>query len=129
MSSLRGVLDKAAIGISIACTLHCLLLLLIPVVLVAAPSAALLAPFDESLHLGLVFLVLPISLIALSLGCWQHREWSILMLGSAGVLVSLGSVLLGHDLLGESGEVVGTIVGAALICVSHVRNQRCCSVG
>lgn len=123
MNRLGNLLDKTAIGISIACGIHCLLL---PVALVAAPSTALLASVDESLHQALILLILPVSLIGLSLGCRQHRQWPIFMLGILGILVSVGSVLLGHDFLGESGEIAGTLVGASLICASHIQNYRRC---
>jgi len=60
MFNVTEMLNKAAIGISLVCTVHCLL---VPILLIAAPSAALLAPFDESVHRGLILLLLPTSLI------------------------------------------------------------------
>ena len=123
MFNITEMLNKAAIGISLVCTVHCLL---VPILLIAAPSAALLAPFDESVHRGLILLLLPTSLIGLALGCSQHRQWPIFFLGLAGLLVSIASVTVAHDILGETWEIVGTLSGAALICLSHVRSHRQC---
>ncbi len=125
MDWLRAAFDKTAIAISFACTLHCLLL---PIALVAAPSTALLAVFGEGFHESLILVVLPVSLLALFIGVRQHRQWRVILTGLLGILISVASVLLGHDVLGESGEVVGTLIGAGLIAASHFQNQRCCTV-
>ena len=125
MFNFTDILNKAAIGISLACSLHCLL---VPILLIAAPSAALLAPFDESVHRGLILLLLPTSLVGLALGCSQHRQWGIFLLGLAGLLVSIASVTVAHDFLGETWEIVGTLSGAALICLSHIQSHRRCRV-
>lgn len=124
MDWLRAAFDKTAIAISFACTLHCLLL---PIALVAAPSTALLAIFGEGFHESLILVVLPVSLLALLIGARQHGEWRVILTGLAGILISVASVLLGHDVLGDAGEVIGTLVGAGLIATSHFQNQRCCA--
>jgi hypothetical protein len=117
------LLDRAAIGLSMLCLVHCLAL---PVLLVLIPPLAALPFAGESFHLILVFMVLPTSIVALFLGCRRHRDWSVLALGSCGVGVLLVAALLGPGLLGEGGEKLVTVIGSILVAVSHVLNFRLC---
>jgi FtsH-binding integral membrane protein len=117
------LLDRAAIGLSTLCVLHCLAL---PLLLVLAPSLAVLPIADEQFHLLLVYLVLPTSILALFLGCRRHHRWSVLMWGMSGVGVLVFTALLGHDLMGELGEKVLTVMGALLVVVGHGLNFRLC---
>lgn len=125
-STLQPLADKAAIGLSLLCVLHCLAL---PVLLVMLPSLAGLGLDDEQFHTWLVVVVIPLSAFALTLGCAKHRNMSILYTGLAGLVVLCIAPLLGHDMLGETGERVLTLVGAGLIALSHVRNFRLCRRG
>ena len=70
--------------------------------------------------------VVPMSLFALTLGCRQHRSFYVLGTGALGIMFLIASIALGHDLLGESGDTVMTLIGAALVSVSHVLNFRLC---
>jgi|TARA_B110000914_G_scaffold113948_1_gene99674 drug/metabolite transporter (DMT)-like permease len=116
--------DKAAIGISALCIVHCLLL---PVALALLPSMALLPILgDELFHTLLVALVLPASIVALTLGCKQHKNWQVLIFASAGLLMLCLTAFFGHDYLGESLEKISTIVGASLVAASHVLNFKRC---
>ncbi len=125
MSSLTTAkLDKAAISISALCLVHCLVL---PITLAVLPSMTLLTMLnDEVFHLVLVALVLPTSLIALTMGCRRHKNFFVLVLGLAGVLTLLLTALFAHDLLGEATEKGATVFGTLLIAVSHIQNFRLC---
>ena len=81
---------------------------------------------DESFHRALVFLVLPLSLIALTLGCKRHRQWYVFAIGAMGCSVLLITAVLGHDLMGEFFEKVATIIGSSLVASSHLVNYRRC---
>ena len=107
----------------ILCVIHCLAT---PVLLVLLPSLAVLPIADESFHLLLVFLVIPTSVTALFLGCRLHRRWSVLSWGLSGVGVLVLAALVGHDLLGETGEKLMTVVGALMVATSHGLNYRLC---
>ena len=122
-SSVRPLADKAAIGLSLLCAIHCLAL---PLLIALAPAVGTLAIADESFHLWMVVVVIPLSTVALFLGCRQHRHTSVLALGVLGVLVLVSAVVLGHDVLGEVGERAVTLAGAALVAWSHVQNYRLC---
>ena len=115
--------DKASIGLSAVCAIHCLLL---PVALVLLPSLALLPVGDERFHVLLLVMVLPASVIALTLGCRRHQQWRIFLCGVLGLVVMLATVVAGHDLLGEFWEKVFTVFGAGLVAIGHVMNFRQC---
>ena len=110
-------------GLSSLCMLHCLAL---PALLAIYPSALAVALTDELFHTTMVFLAIPVSAIALSLGCREHKSYQILVVGFTGLLILVASATLGHDLAGEIGEKVLTVVGALLVFGSHLINFRMC---
>lgn len=116
-------IDKAAISISLFCAIHCLLL---PVALVIVPALAATSFGNESFHQWMLLIVFPTSIIALTLGCRQHRNWSVLAIGLPGLVIVTLAAFFGHDLLGESGEKIATLIGASLIAFGHFRNHGLC---
>ena len=119
MKQLQLTADRLSIGLSCLCIVHCLLL---PVAFVAFPMLASLAVADEMFHQVLVMFVLPFSLVALFMGYRRHHQTKILGWGILGLIVLVMALLLGHDLLGEYGEVLLTVMGSLLIAYSHIRN-------
>ena len=120
---LRPTADRAAVGLSLLCAVHCLLL---PIAVALSPTVAALGIDDEAFHQWMIVGVLPISVFALYLGCVKHRNYKILSIGVAGLLVLGLTILLGHEVLGETGEKAMTLLGAVLIAISHWRNYRAC---
>ena len=120
-SVIQPLADKTAIGLSLLCTLHCLAL---PVALSLVPAIAAMGLADEAFHLWMVLGVIPISVVALTLGCRVHRNLAILALGAVGLCFLAVPMFLGHEVLGEFGERAFTLSGALLIAVSHFRNYR-----
>ena len=90
------------------------------------PSLALVPVGEESFHLLLVYLVLPTSIIALTLGCRRHKERRMLVWGGAGLIVLAVTAALGHDVLGEILEKSATVFGTILVATAHFINYRCC---
>ena len=123
IDTLQPLADKAAIGLSLLCALHCLAL---PLVAVLLPSLVALGLEGESFHVWMVFAVIPLSAFALTMGCKKHRQMSVLVLGILGLLLLCLAPLLGHELLGEMGERVLTLAGAAIIAKSHIKNFQLC---
>lgn len=124
MTTTSEKFDKAAIGISALCIVHCLLL---PVGFALLPSMALLTILgDELFHLLLVALVLPTSIVALTLGCKRHKNWQVFGLAAAGLIILFFTSFFGHDYLGEALEKISTVTGASLVAASHVQNFRLC---
>ena len=114
--------DKVAIGLSFLCVIHCLFL---PVLLILIPPiSGLMAIDDEAFHIWLLYAVIPISVIALAMGYLHHRNINVFFVG----IICLGTLtlaaLLGHDILGEYGEVILTVIGSLIIAFGHIRNYR-----
>ena len=115
--------DRFAIGVSALCIAHCLLL---PILLVALPILGQSFLGSESLHVLLVYAVIPSSLFALSVGCSQHKNTSFMLLGILGMtflVLGISVEILGLD---HHWEQRFTLIGALLIAFAHVRNfQKC----
>ncbi len=115
--------DKVAIGLSLACALHCLVT---PVIISLYPSVITAGLQDERIHHVLLMFVIPISAFSLTMGCRRHRQLPVFSLGAAGILVLVLSALLGHEVGGESLEVTGTLLGSGLVACSHLLNFKLC---
>ena len=74
----RPLADKTAMGLSSLCMLHCLAL---PALLAIYPSALAVALTDELFHTAMVFLAIPVSAIALALGCREHKSYRVMVVG------------------------------------------------
>ena len=79
--------DLAAMGLSVACMLHCLA---VPLLLVAAPWIVPAFFGDEAFHVVAVTLVIPVSLIALA-GSAALRP-GLVALAAVGVLLLLSAI-------------------------------------
>lgn len=123
MKSLTATMDKTAIGFSVACALHCLLL---PVTIILLPTFTANILANEYFHQMMLWVVLPTSLLALFMGCRKHRNMSVLALGLPGLIILSLAAFIGHDLLGETGEKVASVLGAFLIALGHLKNHRLC---
>lgn len=118
--------DRIAIGLSVACTIHCLGL---PVLLVLAPSLSALSILDDcAFHQWMLLGVLPTSLYALTWGCQKHRNFQILAAGFAGIAILVITAFWGHDLFGCKGERYMTLLGACVISSAHFLNYRRCQI-
>lgn len=115
--------DRAAMGLSGLCAVHCLLL---PLAISLMPALAGLGLDDEAFHLWMVLVVLPISIYALFSGCRKHKNASVLALGFTGLGLLITALALGHDALGETGERAATLLGALLVAGAHIKNYRLC---
>lgn len=117
-------LDRWALLLSGLCLIHCLAL---PLALSLLPVLAGGALGDHRFHQWLLAVILPTSVLALTLGCRRHGAWRVLMLGSAGLAV-LAFAAFGHDLADlslDQGRVL-TVFGGLLVATGHVLNFRRC---
>lgn len=119
----QKLLDRLAMGISSFCIIHCLVT---PVLLFSIPVLASTLVADESFHQILLLFVLPASSLALLLGCRRHKDWIVLVLGTLGLTQLALIAFFGHELLGEAGETVATVVGSLVLVASHFRNHCLC---
>lgn len=117
------IADKAAITLSTVCSIHCLAA---PVLLVMLPSLTAVGLGDESFHYWMLVAVIPCSVIALGLGCKKHRNMQLAVCGGIGLCLLLAAALFAHDIGGEFAEKALTLLGAGMIAIAHIRNQRLC---
>jgi len=121
--TMQMLMDRTAIALSTACALHCLFL---PVVIVMLPALATTALGNESFHRLLMGLTFPISTLALTQGCRHHKDRIVLAFGILGLTILIATAIFGHDVLGEEGERLATILGATALVFGHIRNYRLC---
>ena len=113
------VSDKFAMGLSLACVLHCFF---VPSFLILT-SGMLSVSFDnEFVHKLLVLVAVPISSFALIKGYKYHKTFSFLSYGILGLVALILAVVLGESNLGELGEKGLTLLGSILVAYSHFKN-------
>ena len=121
-------LDKLAILLSGTCLLHCLALPLL-VTLVPISQGSLLE--EQTFHLLMLWVILPTSLLALTSGCWKHKDITTIALGALGLTSLTLTAIAGHDFLTPNGEKWATITAGMILATAHIRNflicQRTCS--
>ncbi len=115
--------DKFAIGLSLLCALHCLAL---PLFMLLLPTVSVVFLKDEGFHFYMVMMVLPVSSFALWIGFKQHHNFKVIVLGFSGLIILCITVMVGHELLGETMEKLLTLLGSSLICYSHYLNYKVC---
>ncbi|MGH0028518.1 MAG: MerC domain-containing protein [Myxococcota bacterium] len=119
----RSFADGIGILGSAACALHCIAA---PVLLVVGTALPASFATDEALHRVLLGAILPAALLAFGLGCWQHKDYGVLLLGAIGLLGLVCPVAAPHEQIGEIGERWLTIGSAGLLIAAHLRNFRRC---
>ncbi|MDT8438139.1 MAG: MerC domain-containing protein [Wenzhouxiangellaceae bacterium] len=120
-------LDRLGIAVSAFCLLQCLAL---PLALVFSPLAGY-ALFDHELfHRILLLLILPVSILAFTLGFWRHRNLRMLVPAGIGLglLLLAGWLEHGHRLAPGWIALVTSAGGIGLI-VGHLINMRQRGVG
>ena len=119
-------LDGAAVALSALCLIHCLAL---PIIVAGLPF---LAQFAEGhLHLQMLVVVLPLSVVALGLGYRRHRSVRIVAAGTVVMLALVIGATVAHNQLGLAADRAFTIVGALVLASAHyfnsVRSRRACA--
>ncbi|MBO1255014.1 MerC domain-containing protein [Alteromonas sp. 5E99-2] len=123
MKNTQTLSDKLAIGLSVACTFHCLAL---PLILAMIPSLTALQLDNESFHLWMIVAVVPSSIYALTLGCKQHKDYKIVATGLVGLSLLVLAVVLGEATVSEFGEKALTLVGSIFVATGHWLNYSRC---
>ncbi|KZN67614.1 MerC domain-containing protein [Pseudoalteromonas luteoviolacea] len=127
---IQQVGDKVSIGLATMCVIHCIVL---PILFVALPFLSASFLQEEAFHQLLLGGVLLTSVLALVSGCKTHSKWHIFTFGITGLAVLSIAAFFGHDLFGEYGETILTVVGSFIVAFSHLKNikeckaARCCS--
>ncbi|MAR95714.1 MAG: MerC mercury resistance protein [Gammaproteobacteria bacterium] len=119
-SQLRS--DKLAMGLSLACVIHCFFA---PSIIILAYGISSFAVEAELIHYLLLFLTLPISAFALHIGYKNHKVVSFVYSGFIGLSLLILAVVL-ESILGEPGERGLTVIGSIILAFSHYKNHRIC---
>jgi hypothetical protein len=110
-------LDGTAVGLSGLCLLHCLAL---PFVVGALP--ALLPLAEGHLHVQMLFIVVPLSVVAIGTGFAGHRNLCVVLGAVAGLaLLGIGATVA-HNSLGIVADRVFSISGAVVLAIAHLYN-------
>jgi hypothetical protein len=88
------------------------------------PSTLLVFMSDESIHKALLFAIVPVGAYALSFGYKSHKKLYVVAVAVAGMVLLVSTGLLEHEVLGERGEVLLTLVGSSLIVFGHIQNVK-----
>ena len=114
-----GFLDNVAVALSGICLLHCLTL---PALIAALPF---IRQFGEGhFHVQMLLFVLPVSVIAFTLGYRRHRVKSIIAWGAAGMLLLVLGATVVHTSSGLIADRTVTICAALMLAVAHYFNNR-----
>ena len=119
----QKISDKVSIGISLLCIMHCLLF---PLFLILSSNYLILFLNNELFHYTLLFLVVPLSLFALTIGLKNHNSFSIFILGFVGIIFLLSALFLDIKILFVSSEIFLTILGSSFMMIAHYKNFQLC---
>ncbi|MEN7342868.1 MAG: MerC domain-containing protein [Pseudomonadota bacterium] len=119
----RSLADWLGIAASSACAIHCLIVPIILVLGTAAPTSIFLG---EGFHRALLWIILPAALFAFGIGCRQHKDVWVLVLGLLGLTGIILSATVVNGWVGEDGERATTLLSAGLLVYAHYRNYRLC---
>lgn len=114
--SIRDRLDRTGILLSGLCVVHCVA----GIVLVSAlglGGEAFLAPEIHEIGLALAIVI---GVVTLGIGVSRHGQLWPLVIGTAGIALMTGGLLVGHG----PAEALLTIAGVALVAIAHWRNIR-----
>ena len=107
-------LDRAAIGLSGLCLVHCLATTVL-LALVSAAGGMLGAPIIHEVGLGLAMVM---GVISLGRGILEHGYTMPSAVGGLGLGVMAGALTLPHD----GTEALYTVVGVAILALGHRLN-------
>ena len=108
------VLDQVAVTLSGLCLVHCL----------ALPFAIAGQFAADHLHLQMLIVVIPVSIIALALGFRRHRHIGVVIAGLASLMVITIGGTLAHQQFGIIADRTLTIAGSLSLAATHYRNFR-----
>ena len=112
----NGAIDRAAIGLSGLCLVHCVATAVLVMMLASAGGLLL----DPRIHeIGLV-LAIVLGMIGLGRGAMIHGFMLPVAIGSLGLGTMAGSLTLGHGL----EEVIYSVVGVLTLALGHDLNRR-----
>ncbi len=119
---MQRIFDAIGLTISGTCVMHCLLA---PVTVILLPVFGLTVSQEEVLHEIFLYLIVPSAIIAITMGCRKHKDYSVALLATVGIILLVYAVVT-HDTNTEQLVKLITLFGSTLVVVSHVRNYLLC---
>ena len=119
---MQKIFDAIGLTISGTCVMHCLFA---PVTLILLPVFGLTVSQEEVLHEIFLYLIVPSAIIAITMGCRKHKDYSVAALASIGIILLVYAVIT-HDTNTEQTVEVLTLFGSAFVVISHLRNFSLC---
>ena len=117
-----GWLDRVGIAVSAFCLLQCLAL---PLTLMVAPMASWGLLSHETFHLVLLAVILPVSLLAFTLGFWRHRNRRMWLPGGMGLaLLIVAAGLEQAHVLAPGWIAALTSLASLSLITGHLINLR-----
>jgi hypothetical protein len=111
-------LDRAALGASVLCLIHCLAL---PLLLAALPALSRVFAVPESVHIWILAFAVPSSAIALFGGRARHGAAYPIVIGIVGLaFLGLGAL----PLAGTRWDTIVTVPGSIMLAIAHLTNWR-----
>ncbi|WP_158827401.1 MerC domain-containing protein [Mucilaginibacter lacusdianchii] len=110
-------LDKAGMGISFLCAIHCALL---PVCLAILPVLGLEFLASPRLEISIIILSVLIGVSSLSLSWYKHRSFLPFVIMAFGFL----SIFSGHFWLTNTKEWLWLGLGGTLVALAHYQNWK-----
>ena len=115
--------DKFAITLSLACVAHCFF---VPSFVILSSGISATVIDNEFIHNLILFIAIPVSLIALILGYKNHERVSYFCIGLVGLMILCAAVFIGEPFYGEMGERLFTLAGSILVVFAHYKNHQIC---
>ena len=119
---MQKIFDAIGLTISGTCVMHCLFA---PVTLILLPVFGLTISQEEVLHEIFLYLIVPSAIVAITMGCKKHKDYSVAILATTGIILLVYAVVT-HDTNTEQTVEVLTLFGSALVVLSHLRNFLLC---
>ncbi len=116
-----GFWDRAGIGVTLLCLIHCLAL---PLLVSAFPFL----PFhhNHEVHLALALLAVPVGIAALIPGYRRHKNRLIPLSGLIGLNFLVGAETYG-EVMGLGSESLISATGALILIAAHASNWYLCT--
>lgn len=124
-------LDRFAIILSGLCALHCIAL---PLVITLFPFLSISMHHGEDTHELLfhqiiVFIIIPVTLFALTTGYRCHKKWLPAVIASIGLVILLTpalffDALMNHQLITHDDEILITLIGGCIHAIGHILNAQ-----
>ncbi|MDB5705681.1 MAG: MerC mercury resistance protein [Sphingomonas bacterium] len=111
-------IERAALGASLLCLVHCLAL---PLLIAALPMLSRLLSLPESVHVWLLAFAVPASGLALVSGRMRHGAVYPLVVGATGLaLLAVGALVVATT----PAETWVTVAGSLSLAFAHGANWR-----